>query len=132
MSNEKYVTQEDLNRTLNEFKGELLESIKQMELETKTSTSPQLLKTVYNKWFHDPTKQASENMKKPFKQVSSVPVIWKIWDAMRALVCAVCNAKKVECITDQARALDFCEKLCGFVYNYMIENRGADNNENMV
>lgn len=121
MADEKYITQEELTKTLSDFKTDLLESIKQMELEVKGSASPQLLKTVYNKWFHDATKRVPDNLSKPFKQVSSTPYIWKIWDAMRALTCAVCDAKKVENITNPAIALDFCEKLCEFTYEYMID-----------
>lgn len=121
MADEKYITQEELTKTLSDFKTDLLESIKQMELEVKGSASPQLLKTVYNKWFHDTTKRVPDNLSKPFKQVSSTPYIWKIWDAMRALTCAVCDAKKVENITNPAMALDFCEKLCEFTYEYMID-----------
>ena len=126
MAEKEYITQEELNTALTVFKDELLESIKQMELEVKGSVSPQLLKTVYNKWFHDTKRRTTENLSKPFKQVSSTPYIWKIWDAMRALTCAICNANKVEHITDPARALDFCEKLCEFVYDYM---KGAEEND---
>lgn len=126
MESEKYITKEELNQTLTEFKDDLLESMKEMELEVKGSVSPQLLKTIYNKWFHDTTRSTSTNVNKPFKTVSEFPYVWKIWDAMRALTCAVCNAKKVEHITDPARALDFCEKLCEFVYDYMKEEKEND------
>lgn len=122
MAEEKYITQEELNTALSSLKEDLLSSMKQMELEIKSGTNPKLLTEVYSRWFHDTTKDYTENFEKPFRILSEPPYVWKIWEAMRMLTCAVNNSNRVDRIGNPAAALDFCEKLCEFTYNYM-ENR---------
>lgn len=104
---------------LEEFKRELITELKNAEIETKEKTSGQLLKPIYNKWFHDTKLSYCKNDEKPFKQYFPVPHIWKVWDAIRAIVCAVSGSKTVAGIQDTGLALDFCEKLCEFIDGYM-------------
>lgn len=112
-----YITKSELE----EFGKKLIEQLKDTEIEIKSNSNGQLLKPIYNKWFHCTMHSKEQNRDKPFKQHFDVPRVWKVWDSVRGLTCAVCGVRQVVAIKDTAFALDFCEKLCEFIDQYMIE-----------
>ena len=79
------------------------------------------MKSVYNKWFHDTRVSVNTNANKALRSKFSVNYVWKVWDGIRGLTCAVCGSNTVAGIKDTEKALDFCEKLCEFIDYYMNE-----------
>ena len=112
---EQYVTKDDLE----EFKKALVKELKNAEVQLKETNGCKLLTPVYHRWIHDT--RSSRPFNTPFQILLHYKHSYKIWDAVRKMVCSVCDVTTVAAIRpdDQAMALDFCEKLCEFTYNYM-------------
>ena len=96
-------------------------------MELKSQNGNKLLLSVYHNWIYDPSKR--ERFNTPFHKTFGCPQTYRVWDAIRKVVCAVCGVTTVAGIPlrKQELAVDFCDKLCEFIYEYM-KNYGGDNN----
>ena len=119
----QYVTKEDFE----EFKKQLIEEMKNAEVELKSQNGNKLLLPIYHHWIYDSTSRDRFNT--PFQKVFGCPKSYRIWEAVRKVVCTVCGATTVAAIPvrKQEFALDFCDKLCEFIYEYMKNHGGVDN-----
>jgi hypothetical protein len=120
---EKYITQSDLE----EFKKQLIADLKNAEVELKSQNGNKLLTPVYHHWIHNTN--ARNSFDTPFQKIISCKQSYRIWDAVRKTVCAVCGVTTVAAIriSKQEFALDFCDKLCEFIYEYMKNHGGVGN-----
>ena len=115
MANESYVTMEDLEA----FKKSLIEELKHTEVEIKSQNGNKLLIPVYHHWIHNTNQRNAFDT--PFQNLVDCKQSYRIWEAVRKTVCAVCGVTSVASIRigKQEYALDFCDKLCEFIYDYM-------------
>ena len=120
MMDGQYVTKDDLE----EFKKQLLQDMKNAEVELKSQNGNKLLLSVYHNWIYDPS--SSYRFKTPFHNTFETKQTYRIWDAVRKVVCAVCGVTTVAGIPikKQEFAIDFCDKLCEFIYEYMKKHGG--------
>ena len=121
--NTQYVTKADLE----EFKRILVEEMKNAEVQLKKTNGNKLLSPIYHRWIHNTSDRKPFDT--PFQKMLPYKQTYNIWDAVRKVVCAVCGVTVVSAIppSKQAMAMDFCDKLCEFIYNYMKNHEGDCN-----
>lgn len=122
--NEQYITKDDLEA----FRKQLFDEMKNAEVELKSQNGNKLLMPVYHQWIHNTN--AKDSFNTPFQNLISCQQSYRIWEAVRKTVCAVCGVTTVAAIRSgkQEFAVDFCDKLCEFIYEYM-KKHGGDVND---
>lgn len=119
----QYVTKADLE----EFKKVLVEEMKNAEVQLKETNGCKLLSPIYHRWIHNTHDRKPFDT--PFQKLLPYKQTYRIWDAVRKTVCSVCGVTTVAAIhpSKQSMAMDFCDKLCEFIYEYMKNHGGVDN-----
>lgn len=117
---EQYVTMADLE----DFKKQLIADMKNAEVELHEQKGNMLLVPVYHKWIYNtPARNSSDT---PFCKLVGCPLNHRIWDGVRKVTCNVIGVNTVAQIPHSRHemALDFADKLCEFIYEYIKKNRG--------
>ncbi len=120
---ERYVTIADLE----DFKKQLIADMKDAEVKLHEQKGNMLLVPVYHKWIHNT--YARKPFDTPFQEMFGSPLRHKIWDGVRKVTCHVVGVNTVSQIPNSRAkmALEFADKLCEFIYEYMKKHGGVDN-----
>lgn len=122
---EQYVTKTDLE----DFKKELLAEMKKEEISLKEKDSGHMfLRPVYQKWFYN--QGTTKPFDTPFIGYLDSRCAHRLWEGIRKVVCSSVGVNNVAQIHRSKRefALDFSDKLCEFIFEYVKQSKeGAEN-----